>query len=376
MSNSGNPLRRLESFGQSVWLDYIRRDLLSSAEFRRLIEEDGLDGMTSNPTIFEKAIAGSNDYHEQLTQLVRAGKSVEEIYEALTTGDIKAAADKLRPIHDRSEGRTGYVSYEVSPLLAHDTAGTVAAAHRYFKLIDRPNLMIKVPSTPAGIPAIEQLISEGHCINVTLMFSLKHYEDVANAYIRGLERRAQAGQPLERVASVASVFVSRVDTLVDKLLDAKLKSLPDEANAALRGTAAVANAKLIYQRFLQLFRSDRFKALAAKGAHVQRPLWASTGTKDPKYSDIKYVQELIGPDTVNTMPPATMDAFRDHGAPRATVTEGLEEAQQIERRFAALGIDFIEAGETLQKEGVDAFAKSFEDLLAVIRKRREEILAG
>lgn len=376
MSNSGNPLRRLESFGQSVWLDYIRRDLLSSAEFRRLIEEDGLDGMTSNPTIFEKAIAGSNDYHEQLTQLVRAGKSVEEIYEALTTGDIKAAADKLRPIHDRSEGRTGYVSYEVSPLLAHDTAGTVAAAHRYFKLIDRPNLMIKVPSTPAGIPAIEQLISEGHCINVTLMFSLKHYEDVANAYIRGLERRAQAGQPLERVASVASVFVSRVDTLVDKLLDAKLKSLPDEANAALRGTAAVANAKLIYQHFLQLFRSDRFKALAAKGAHVQRPLWASTGTKDPKYSDIKYVQELIGPDTVNTMPPATMDAFRDHGAPRATVTEGLEEAQQIERRFAALGIDFIEAGETLQKEGVDAFAKSFEDLLAVIRKRREEILAG
>jgi transaldolase len=376
MSNSGNPLRRLESFGQSVWLDYIRRDLLSSAQFRRLMEEDGLDGMTSNPTIFEKAIAGSNDYHVQLTQLVRTGKSVDEIYEALTTDDIRTAADKLRPIHDRSEGRTGYVSYEVSPLLAHDTAGTVAAAHRYFKLIDRPNLMIKVPSTPAGIPAIEELIGEGHCINVTLMFSLKHYEDVANAYIRGLERRAQAGQPLDRVASVASIFVSRVDTLVDKLLDAKLKSSPDEANEALRGSAAVANAKLIYQRFLQLFRGERFKALAAKGAHVQRPLWASTGTKDPKYSDIKYVQDLIGTDTVNTMPPATMDAFRDHGAPRATVTEGIEEAQQIERRFAALGIDFIEVGETLQREGVDAFAKSFEDLLAVIRKRREEILAG
>jgi transaldolase len=374
MSEIANPVRQLESFGQSVWLDYIRRDLLSSAEFRRMIDEDGLDGMTSNPTIFEKAIDGSNAYDEQLKQLARAGKSVEEIYEALTTDDIKLAADKLRPIYDRSEGRTGYVSYEVSPLLANDTDGTIAAARRCASMINRPNLMIKVPSTPAGIPAIEQLISEGRCINVTLMFSLKHYEDVANAYIRGLERRIKAGGALDRIASVASVFVSRVDTLVDKLLEAKLKANPDEANAALRGTAAVANAKLIYQRFVELFHSDRFKALAAKGAHVQRPLWASTGTKDPKYSDVKYVQELIGRDTVNTMPPATMDAFRDHGKPRLSVTEGVEQAREIRTRLAALGIDLDEVGETLQKEGVESFSKSYEELLAAIKKRRDAIV--
>jgi transaldolase len=374
MSKTPNPLRRLKDFGQSVWLDYIRRDLLSSPEFRRMIDEDGLDGMTSNPTIFDKAIDGSKDYDAQLKELVRADKSLDDIYEALTTTDIKAAADKLRPIYDSSEGRTGYVSYEVSPLLAHDTDGTVAAAHRYFKMIDRPNLMIKVPSTPAGIPAIEQLISEGRCINVTLMFCRKHYDDVANAYIRGLERRAQAGQPLDRIASVASVFVSRVDTLIDKLIDTKLKANPNEASASLRGTAAVANAKLIYQRFIDLFRSDRFKPLAGKGARVQRPLWASTGTKDPKYSDIKYVQELIGPDTVDTMPPATMDAYRDHGDPRLTLTEGVDQAHEIQKHFAAIGIDFNEVGETLQKEGVESFAKSFEDLIGVIKKRRDTVL--
>ncbi len=374
MSETRNPLRQLESFGQSVWLDYIRRDLLSSEEFRKLIDDDGLDGMTSNPTIFEKAIDGSKAYDEQLTQLARAGKSVEEIYEALTTDDIKVAADKLRPIYDRSNGRTGFVSYEVSPLLANDTAGTVAAAHRYASLINRPNLMIKVPSTPAGIPAIEQLIGEGRCINVTLMFSLKHYEDVANAYIRGLERRAKAGQALDRIASVASVFVSRVETLVDKLLEAKLKANPNEANAALRGTAAVANARLIYQRFVELFHGEEFKGLAAKGAQVQRPLWASTGTKDPKYSDVKYVEDLIGPDTVNTMPPATMDAFRDHGKPRLSVTEGLEQARQIRERFAALGIDFNEVGQTLQQEGVESFSKSFEELLAAIKKQRDALI--
>jgi len=376
MSATPNPLRRLKDFGQSVWLDYIRRDLLSSPDFRRMIDEDGLDGMTSNPTIFDKAIDVSKDYEVQLKELVRAGRSIDDIYEALTTQDIKAAADKLRPIYDSTEGRTGYVSYEVSPLLAHDTAGTVAAAHRYFKMIDRPNLMIKVPSTPAGIPAIEQLIGEGHCINVTLMFCRKHYDDVANAYINGLEKRAQAGQPLDRIASVASVFVSRVDTLIDKVIDTKLKANPNEASASLRGTAAVANAKLIYQRFIELFHGDRFKPLAAKGARMQRPLWASTGTKDPNYSDIKYVQELIGPDTVDTMPPATMDAYRDHGTPRLTVTEGIDQAHEIQKHFAAIGIDFNEVGETLQKEGVESFAKSFEDLIGVIKKRRDIALAS
>jgi transaldolase/glucose-6-phosphate isomerase len=374
--SSGNPVRQLENFGQSVWLDYIRRHLLLSPEFRRLIEEDGLKGMTSNPTIFEKAIGGSNDYDEQFAELVQAQKSVDELYEALTTDDIKRAADALRPLYDSTDGRDGFVSYEVSPRLANDTKGTIAAAHRYFEIIGRPNLMVKVPATPAGLPAIEQLISEGRNINITLMFSLKHYEAVAEAYIRGLEKRAQAGQPLTGIASVASVFVSRVETLVDKRLEEKLKAAPNEAIAALRGTAAVANSKLIFQRFKEIFGSDRFKQLRAKGAHVQRPLWASTGTKNPAYSDVKYVEELIGGDTVNTMPPATMDAFRDHGTPRPTLEQGLTEASETVRRLSVAGIDLIEIGEQLQQEGVESFDQSFADLMTTIEKRRAALVAG
>lgn len=373
MTSSANPLRQLEDFGQSLWLDYIRRHLLLSPEFRRLIDEDGLKGMTSNPTIFEKAIGGSNDYDEQFAELVQAQKSVDELYEALTTEDIKHAADALRPLYDSTDGRNGFVSYEVSPRVAKDTNGTIAAAHRYFEMIARPNLMVKVPATPAGLPAIEQLISEGRNINITLMFSLNHYETVAEAYIRGLERRAQAGQPLNRVASVASVFVSRVDTLVDKRLEEKLKVASDEAIVALRGTAAVANAKLIYQRFKQIFGSQRFKQLQAKGARVQRPLWASTGTKNPAYSDIKYVEELIGPDTVNTMPPATMDAFRDHGKPRQTLEQALTESAETVRRLKEVGIDLIEIGEELQQEGVESFDQSFADLMTTIEKRRSDL---
>jgi transaldolase len=376
MSSSANPLRQLENFGQSVWLDYIRRDLLLSPEFRRLIEEDGLKGMTSNPTIFEKAIGGSNDYDEQFAELVQAQKGVDELYEALTTDDIKRAADALRSVYDSTDGRDGFVSFEVSPQLANDTKGTIAAAHRYFEMIGRPNLMVKVPATPAGLPAIEQLISEGHNINITLMFSLKHYEAVAGAYIRGLEKRAQAGQPLNRVASVASVFVSRVETLVDKRLEEKLKPAANEAIAALRGTAAVANAKLIYQRFKEVFGGERFEQLQAKGARVQRPLWASTGTKNPAYSDVKYVDELIGPDTVNTMPPATMDAFRDHGKPRQTLEQGLTEASETAHRLSDARIDLIRVGEELQQEGVESFAQSFADLMATIEKRRAALMAG
>jgi transaldolase len=371
-----NPLKRLSHFGQSVWLDYIRRQLLSSPEFQRLLDEDGLDGMTSNPTIFEKAIDGSKDYDDQFGKLVESGAGVDAIYEALTTDDIKTAADRLRPIYEESNGLTGYVSYEVMPTLAHDTDGTIAAAHRYFKMIDRPNLMIKVPGTPEGLPAIEQLISEGHCINVTLMFSMKHYDAVAQAYIRGLEKRAKAGQPLDRVASVASVFVSRVETLVDKHIDDKLKSKADEGLAALRGSAAVANSKLIYERFKQVFHGDQFKPLAAKGAHVQRPLWASTGTKNQAYSDIKYIQELIGPETVNTMPPATMDAYRDHGDPKATLESGIDEAHETIERLKAYGIDLNEVGEDLQKEGVDLFIKSFQELMATIKSRRDALIGG
>jgi transaldolase len=376
MAISENPLRQLEHFGQSLWLDYIRRDLLSSADFRRMIAEDGLKGMTSNPTIFDKAIEGSKDYDAQLRQLVLAGHNTFEIYEALTTEDIKGAADKLRPIYDSTDGRDGFVSYEVSPRLAHDAAGTVEAAHRYIALINRPNLMVKVPSTPEGLPAVEQLISEGHNINITLMFSLKHHTAVAEAYLRGLERRAAAGQPLERVASVASVFVSRVDTLVDKRIEERLKSRPDDALAALRGTAAVAGTRLIYQNFKRLFGSDRFKALAAKGARVQRPLWASTGTKNPAYSDIEYVDELIGPDTVNTMPPATMDAYRDHGHPATRIENDLQGARAAVDRLAAIGLDLDVLGEELQTEGVDSFIKSFDDLTATIQRRAAELHPG
>jgi transaldolase / glucose-6-phosphate isomerase len=376
MDQARNPLRQLQDLGQSVWLDYIRRHLLGSAEFRRMLDEDGLRGMTSNPTIFEKAIAGSTDYDEQLRQLAPSGKSIDEIYEALSIADIQMAADALRPIYDQSEGRFGYVSYEVSPLLANETQRTIVAARRYADLIGRPNVMIKVPSTPAGIPAIEQLISEGRNINVTLMFSMRHYEAVAEAYIRGLERRAKAAQPVDRVASVASVFVSRMDTLVDKRLEDKLAHAPSEALAALLGTSAVANAKLIYQRFKEIFRGDRFRALREKGARVQQPLWASTGTKNPHYSDIKYVQDLIGPDTVNTMPPQTMDAFRDHGKPKVTVEDALDDARRVVARLKDAGIDLNAIGEELQDEGVKLFAKSFDDLRAVIKGRRAAIVTG
>lgn len=376
MASPENPLRQLEHFGQSVWLDYIRRHLLSSAEFRRMLDEDGLKGMTSNPTIFEKAIAGSTDYDDQLRELAPSGKSVDEIYEALSIADIKMAADALRPLHDKSEAAHGYISYEVSPTLANDTDGTVAAARRYWKMLARPNVMIKVPSTPAGIPAIEQLISEGLNINVTLMFSMKHYEDVAEAYIRGLERRLKAGQSLAEVWSVASVFVSRVETLVDRRLDDKLKAGANEAVAALLGKSAVANSQLIYQRYKEIFKGDRFKALREKGGRAQWPLWASTGTKNHAYSDVKYVEDLIGPETVNTMPPATMDAFRDHGRPRARLEEKLNEARELVTRLKSAGIDLIEVGEELQKEGVESFAKSFEDLSVVIGGRRAAIVDG
>ncbi len=376
MNKMENPLKQLAHLGQSVWLDYIRRQLLSSAEFRRMLAEDGLGGMTSNPTIFEKAIGGSSDYDGQLEELVRANRSVDEIYEALTIADVQQAADALRPVYDGSHGRDGYVSYEVSPLLAGDTEGTVQAARRYAGAIGRPNVMIKVPATPAGIPAIEQLISEGRNINVTLMFSVRHYESVAEAYIRGLERLLRAGGPLDRVASVASVFVSRLDTLVDRKLDAELKATRDQSLTALAGKAAVANAKLIYQRYKEIFGGGRFAELGRKGARPQRALWASTGTKNPAYSDIKYVQELIGPNTVNTMPPETMDAFRDHGRAEPTVEDGLPAAHDAVARLAAAGIDLNEAGEQLQREGVAAFAKSFEDLRAVIKARREALVAG
>ncbi len=371
-----NPLKQLERFGQSPWLDYIRRTLLTSADFKRMLAEDGLKGMTSNPTIFEKAIDGSSDYDQQFEQLVHAGKNLDEIYEALTIQDIQAACDALRPLYDQSASKYGYVSYEVSPLLANDTEGTIKAARRYWSMIKRPNVMIKVPATPEGLPAIETLISEAVNVNVTLMFSMKHYNQVAEAYIKGIEKRAQSGGAFDKIFSVASFFVSRVETLVDKKLDAKLKQKNDPAVAALKGKAAVANTKLVYQRYKEIFLGERFSAMKKKCARTQWPLWASTGTKDPKYSDIKYISELIGPDTVNTMPPATMDAFRDHGKAAATLEAGLAEARDAVNQLKAAGIDLIEVGKELQDEGVDLFKKSFEDLMSATRKHRDRIQVG
>lgn len=356
-----NPLKQLQSEGQSIWLDYIRRSLITSGELGALIKDDGLRGMTSNPTIFEKSINGSSDYDESLRHLFESHKDVDAVYESLVVEDIRLAADALRPVYDKTAGVDGYVSLEVSPRLANDTDATIAEAKRLWSAVERPNLMIKVPGTPAGVPAFETLIADGVNVNVTLMFSLKHYEDVAQAYIRGLQRSAHP----EKMASVASFFVSRVDSMVDKALEANGS---DKARALL-GKIAVANAKITYERFEEIFYGDDFAALKKRGARVQRPLWASTSTKNPDYRDVLYVEELIGPDTVNTLPPATLDAFRDHGVVRQTLTEGVEEARAQIGGLGAVGVDLDAITETLQVDGVAAFAKSFEALLDSLKTK-------
>lgn len=365
-----NPLKALQLEGQSIWLDYIRRSLMTSGELNRLLEEDGLRGMTSNPTIFEKAINGSADYDESLRKLLEKDPQIEvkTLYEALAIEDIRMAADILRPVYDETNGADGYVSLEVSPRLANDTNGTIEEAKRLWAEVDRPNLMIKVPATPEGVPAFETLIASGVNVNCTLMFSLKHYEDIAQAYIRGLRH---CDHP-EKIASVASFFVSRVDTIVD---DALTKIGSDEA-MSLRGKAAVANAKLAYKRFQDIFHGDSFRDLSAKGCRVQRPLWASTSTKNPDYPDCIYVDELIGPDTVNTLPPATLEAFRDHGKPALSVTKNVDEAEAHFKAFEAVGVDLDELTDKLQTDGVAAFAKSFEELLEALKKKRSSILSS
>ncbi len=377
---AANPLRELERQGQSVWQDYIRRNQTLSGELKRLIEEDGLRGQTSNPTYFEKAISGSHDYDDALRALAQEGRSTGEIYEALAVEDIQAAADLFRPVYDSLDGADGFVSLEVSPDLAYDTQATVEEARRLFAAVDRPNVMIKVPGTPEGMPAIEQLIGEGVNVNVTLLFSLSAYEQAANAYVAGLERLAAAGGDVTRVASVASFFLSRVDTLVDHRLEALIRETEDDARRAgeeaLLGKAAIANAKLAYARFKTIFGSQRFQALREKGARVQRPLWASTGTKSPSYSDVMYVEPLIGPDTVNTMPPATLDAFRDHGVVRPSLEEGLEEAEASLAALARFGIDMDEITAQLLEDGVKLFADSFHQLTDCISAQRTAILSG
>jgi transaldolase len=364
-----NPLKELLKQGQSVWLDYIRRDLVRRGELNRLVEEDGIRGVTSNPTIFEKAIAGSTDYDQALGALVaqHPQADVEKLYEPLAVEDIQLAADVLRPVYDESDGVDGYVSLEVSPHLAHDTERTISEAKRLRAVVGRPNVMIKVPATPAGIPAIEELIAAGVSVNVTLMFSMKHYEAVARAYIKGVERCADPA----KVASVASFFVSRVDTMADKALE----SLGTAQALSLLGKVAVANSKIVYQRFLQIFHGEGFAALRQRGARVQRPLWASTGTKNPNYSDVLYVENLIGPETVNTLPPETLNAFRDHGKIiEDAVRESLDEAAAVLGRLRAVGIDLNAITERLQADGVAAFAASFDQLMAALDKKRKAMV--
>ena len=368
-----NPLKDLLKFGQSVWLDYIRRDLITSGELKRLIEEDGLRGMTSNPAIFEKAIAGSTDYADILASLrPRTDLDAKARYELIAIRDIRDATDLLRPVYEDSKRHDGYVSLEVSPYLARDTQGTLEEARRLWKAVDRPNLMIKVPGTKEGIPSFEQLISEGININVTLLFSQDVYQQVAEAYIRGLEKFAATGGDVSRMASVASFFISRIDNSVDSEVSARLKSAKDaQEEQQLRsvlGKVAIANGKLAYERYLKIFSGPRWDKLKAQGAQVQRVLWASTSTKNPAYPDILYVQEMIGPDTVNTIPPATFDAFRDHGEPHETLTEDIEGAKQVMQTLADLGISIDRITDKLTDDGVRLFEEAFDKLLAAVEK--------
>jgi transaldolase len=368
-----NALKALQTYDQSVWLDYIGRHLITSGELQRLIDEDGLRGMTSNPAIFEKAISGSADYAASLTALGGLNLDAVGLYERLAIRDIKDAADILRPVYEQTQRGDGYVSLEVSPYLAHDTQGTIQEARRLWQTVGRPNIMIKVPATPAGLPAIEQLISEAINVNVTLLFSQAVYERVAQAYIAGLQRLAAQGGEVGQVASVASFFISRIDTAIDAQVQARLKTATTAQERtllrSLMGKVAIANGKLTYQRYKAIFRGASWEALAAKGARKQRVLWASTSTKNPHYRDVMYVEELIGPDTVNTMPPATLEAFRDHGRPRASLEEDIEVARDTMEVLEQVGISMAEVTEKLLEEGVRLFAEPFDKLLDALGHR-------
>ena len=372
-----NPLLELKTLGQSIWLDDIDRRDLRSGRFGRLIDEDGLSGATGNPTIFEHSITHDTTYDEQIQQLIPEETSAQEIYEALAITDEQTVADLLRPVYERTGGQDGFVSIEVSPYLAHDTEKTLAEVRRFWHTIDRPNLMVKIPSTPAGIPAIRQALAEGININITLMFSLDNYRQVAQAYLSALEERLAVGKDISRIASVASFFVSRVDVLVDQLLQDKIKATSPGAEQqqlkALQGKAAIANARLAYQEFKRLFGTPRFEALRQHGARVQRPLWASTGTKNPAYRDVLYVEELIGPNTVNTMPLKTLESFRDHGRVRLSVEEDIPQAQAVLAALEAAGIDYEQVTRQLQDEGVQKFIDSFDKLFRCIESKRKAL---
>ncbi|HEY8133212.1 MAG TPA: bifunctional transaldolase/phosoglucose isomerase [Thermoanaerobaculia bacterium] len=371
-----NPLVELAKVGQSVWYDQMERRLITTGRLKQMIEEDDLRGMTSNPTIFEKAIGGSDDYDAQLRQLAGLNKSRDEIYDELVLKDISDAADIFRPVYDKCKGCDGFISIEVSPTLANDTQGTIAEAKRYFERLKRPNVMVKIPATPAGLPAIEESIFNGININITLLFSNDVYGQVMEAYLRGFERRVEKNLPIGHIHSVASFFVSRIDTQADKQIEEKLKQSGDRELQSLLGKVAIANAKMAYQQFKKVFSSDRFKKLQAKGAHVQRPLWASTGTKNPKYSDVMYVENLIAPDTVNTLPPATYEAFKDHGKARVSIEDKLDEAREVLRKFEAKGFSLKKITDQLTLDGVKSFEASFVSLMAVLEARRDAVTRG
>lgn len=360
-----NPLNCLAALGQSVWLDYIHRDLFSSGQLRALIAHDSLTGITSNPAIFEKAIVDSSAYDEQIMALSSVGQNASAIYEALSLRDVQQAADELRVVFDATGGQDGYVSLEVNPHLAHDSAGTLVEARRLWAALRRPNVFIKVPGTPAGLAAIRELIGEGISINVTLLFSVPRYLEVIEAYLSGLEARAANGLPINSVASVASFFISRIDALVDPLLDAR----GGEAQG-LRGEVAIASAKVAYHKHLQIFSQQRFAALKARGAQVQRLLWASTSTKDKRYSDLKYVESLIGANTINTMPLETLLAYRDHGQPKPRLTEQIEHADAVLAQLGSLGVNLPKVTAQLEAEGVTKFIQPFDQLLDAVQSKQ------
>jgi transaldolase len=374
---AANPIFEIEKkYGQSIWMDNLSRDLIQSGELKQLIDNRGIVGITSNPTIFEKAIAGNESYDGDIEAGIKAGKSVQEIYESLVFEDIRNACDILKPVYEESNGLDGYVSIEVPPVIAHDTEMTIQEARRYFQTIDRPNLMIKIPGTTKGLPAVETAISEGINVNVTLLFSVDSYVETAWSYIRGLEKRAQEGKDVSKVASVASFFLSRIDSNIDARIDAKLKAGVDtiEQEAKLKtvkGKVAIANAKIAYQKYKEIFGSDRAQALSGKGAKVQRLLWASTGTKNPEYSDVMYIDELIGSDTVNTLPPQTIEACADHCHPGSRIESNVDEAYQLMENLKDpdIDIDLNEVMDELLVDGIDKFVTPFESLMSSLEDK-------
>ena len=357
-----NPLLQLEKLGQSVWFDFINRNLITSGELHHLIEVDGLSGITSNPAIFEKAIAESHEYEHDIKTMLADGKDAKSVYEAISLKDLQMAADEFRPVFNRTNGEDGYVSMEVDPHLAHDTNGTIEEARRLWTALNRPNVFIKVPATIEGLPAIQQLTSEGININITLLFGLPRYRQVAEAFISGLELREAKGKDLKHVTSVASFFLSRIDSLVDPMGEKA------HFETHVKGHVAISSAKIAYKIYKEMFGSDRFRKLAEKGARAQKLLWASTGTKNPGYSDIKYVEELIGKNTINTIPPGTMNAYRDHGHPKARLELDLEQAERVMNALPELGINIDVITQQLEDEGVDKFNKQFDKIMSIINK--------